>query len=211
MMGKMTYVEPLKTKKSAHVAEAFRQMFTKMGETPMKLQTDKGTEFLAETQQVFKEFNVYHFTTLNYRKAAQAENSVRLVKDRIHKFLTANNTKSYIDALPEIVDGLNNTTRRTTGFKPSEVTLENQHIVRERLFPKIGLVKYRFAEGDRVRIATERTKVSKGLTPRGRWSEEIFTIMRRVRRSVPMYKLRSSVDGLRIQGTFNEPQLSLAF
>ncbi len=136
MLGKMTYVEPLKSKKSAVVAEAFRQIFTKMGDTPLKLQTDKGTEFLAETQQVFKEFGVYHFTTQNYRKAAQAENSVRLVKDRIYKFLTTNNTKSYVDSLPEIVEGLNNTTRRTTGFKPSKVTFENQHIVREKLYPQ---------------------------------------------------------------------------
>ena len=59
---------------------------------------------------------------------------------------------------------------------PNEVTWSNRHQVFKNMFPKFHSVRQcRLREGDRVRIALNKSLFEKGYTVN--WSNEIFTII----------------------------------
>ena len=94
------------------------------------------TEFWnRDVQNVFKHYNVTLYALRGPMKASLAEYSVKRVKERIYKHITyqkenkIKNPNRYVDHLDELVQGLNKTVNRTTGYAPIDVTFQNQHIV----------------------------------------------------------------------------------
>ena len=91
---------PLKDKTGTSLAEAFKRIFAQ-GRKPLKLQTDKGTEFRNRIFQHFlKEVGVDFFVTHNEDiKASIVERFNRTLKERLWRYFTRNNTLRYVEAL----------------------------------------------------------------------------------------------------------------
>ena len=60
-------------------------------------------------------------------------------------------------------------------------------------------MKYKFSVGDQVRINKARRTFKKGYLPS--WTEEVFTITKRIRRKPPVYKI-ADYHGNELEGTF---------
>ena len=90
--------------------EAFDVIF-KLGRQPIRLQTDRGTEFTNRVFQKFlKENNVHFFTTYNDEtKASIVERFNRTLKTKMWKYFTHRETLTYVDVLPDIVASYNHT------------------------------------------------------------------------------------------------------
>ena len=72
---------------------------------------------------------------------------------------------------------------------PTEVNVENEDIVRVRLYPpKPKSRKWKYDVGDRVRISMQRQPFRKGYL--GDWSEEIFEISNRLPTVPVTYELK---------------------
>lgn len=184
-----------------------------------QLYTDKGTEFYNTlVKQYLKDANITLYSTQQSAiKAAIAERAIRTIRGLIYKYLTAHNTKRYIDALADIERGYNRSPHRGLGGKtPSEVhQLHRPQEVREQFkkmyitgrTSKWGDSSAPFTVGDTVRLATnERTKVfTKAALPRN--SLEIFKITR-VDEShyPPVYFLKDLADEP-VQGLFYREEL----
>ena len=104
------------------------------------------------------------------------------------------------------VRSYNHSRHRSIGMRPSDVNLKNESVVWERLYgDEVNkLFKYKFRVEDHVRISKARRMFKKGYLPS--WTEEVFTITKRIRGNPPVYKI-ADYHGDELEGTFYEPEL----
>ena len=171
------------------------------------VQSDKGTEFLNSTfQSMLKRHGIKFYTSENEDlKAAVVERFNRTLKEKMFRYFTHKNTRHYLDVLGDLLHSYNNTHHRSIGMAPHQVNTDNEDVVRARLYPlKPKSFKWKYAVGDRVRIAMQRQPFRKGYL--GQWSEEIFEIASRLRTTPVTYELRD-LSGESIKGRFYELEI----
>ena len=91
-------------------------------------------------------------------------------------------------------------------MKPSEVTKANETKVWDTLYGNDveKRVRFKFQVGDRVRISKVKRMFEKSYLPN--FTEEMFTVYKRMARQVPVYKLKDDAGEI-LDGTFYEPEL----
>ena len=201
------WVVPLKDKTGKNLKEACEIIF-KLGRQPIRLQTDRGTEF---TNRVFpkfrKENNVNFFTTDNDEtKASIVERFNRTLKTKMWKYSTHRETLTYVDVLPDMVESYNHTVHRTIGIPPAEVTWANQTTVSKRLYGRKRPKKScKFSPGDRVRLSKTKRTFKKEYLPN--WTEELFTVVVKcIETSPPVYLVKDD-HGEILEGIFYAEEL----
>ena len=118
---------------------------------------------------------VIYVLTDNDIKAGVVERFNRTMRDRLAKYMTENNTKRWIDYLPEFIANYNNTVHRSIGMEPRNVSFQNRQEVFEKLYPNMDLkVKCKLKIGWRVRIPIKKGLFEKGFKPN--WTDEIYII-----------------------------------
>ena len=79
----------------------------KEGRKPLRLQTDKGSEFYKKLlQEYLKQQKINRFNTQSDTKASVVERFNKTLKQRLYRALTANATLKYLDFLPDLVKSL---------------------------------------------------------------------------------------------------------
>ena len=91
-------------------------------------------------------------------------------------------------------------------MKPSQVTKANEAQVWDTLYGDDVQkpVRFKFQVGDCVRISIVKRMFEKSYLPN--FTEEIFTVYKRMARQVPVYKLKDDAGEI-LDGTFYEPEL----
>ena len=110
------------------------------------------------------------YSTHNKGKSVVAERFIRMLKSKIHKYMTSISKNVYSDQLDDIVDEYNNTYHTTIKMKPIDVK-DNTYINADEDINKKDL---KFKVGDHVRISKYKNTFAKGYMPN--WSEEVFVI-----------------------------------
>ena len=87
---------------------------------------------------------------------------------------------------------------------PNKVTKANENRIRNRLYKKPSTRLPKFKVGQYVRIAKQRGTLQKGYEPR--WTEEIFTVHKIIKRHPVVYKVKDYYEEELI-GTFYEAEL----
>ena len=194
VLSKYAWVVLLKTKTGTALVAAFKKIF-QQGRQPEKLQTDAGTEFKNRLFQTFlKNHKVHHFVTYNETKAQIVEKFNRTLKRLLYKMFTTSSSYQYLDKLDSLVNGnYNQSVHRSIKIKPADVTVFNAQSVWRTLHGrKTVSKKYKFKVGDQVKISKYKTVFDKGYLPS--WTEETFTIVQRLPRNPPVYRLKEA-DG----------------
>ena len=206
VLSKYAWVEPLKSKTGECLVQAFGKIIKK-GRKPRMFHTDKGTEFINRKFQKFlKEHNIRFFTTHNETKASIVERFNRTLKGKMWKYFTAKNTLKYVDILQKLVKSYNHSRHRSIGMRPVDMNKDNESVVWERLYGKESdkPIRFKFNVGDQVRISKTRRTFKKGYL--ASWTEEVFTITKRILRRPPVYKI-ADYEGEELEGTFYEQEL----
>ena len=202
VFSKYGWLVPLKDKTRKSVAMALKTIFKER--QPEKMWVDKAKEFYNKDVKELVEL----YSTENEEKSSVVERWIRRMKERMWKYFTDNNTNRYIDVLPDLVKGYNNTRHSPIKMTPVEAsqkknelgvwrTLYPDHLERRDINPE-------FSVGDKVRISKKKKTFEKGYTTR--WTEEIFTIVEVKRTSPITYKI-ADLNGEEIKGSFYEPEL----
>ena len=205
VLSKYAWVEPLKNETGVAVAHAMQTILKRAGRKPQKLQTDAGKEFYNRTfKALMKTHGIHHFSTHGDTKAAVAERFNRTLKEKLYRYLTAKNTRTYLQVLQSIVRGYNATVHRSIGVAPKDVTQANEAQVWHRLYDKRFIAGKKnkqtlLVKGTRVRLNKKHRTFQKGYLPG--WTEEVFVIRRAVPGVVPTYKVQEW-DETPVEGTF---------
>ena len=206
VFSKYAWVRPLYDKTAASVTAAFKDVLDQ-GRKPVKVQTDRGTEFYNRTfQNLLTQYNIKHFSTGNDTKASIIERFNRTLKTKMWRYLTAVNSRKYLPVLQQLVNAYNNATHRSIKMPPNKVNKENEKIVFNNLYkgkPHTPC-KFKYNVGDTVRISKQRGVFRKGYEQT--YTDEFFKIVECIPRSPPVYKLQDIV-GEDINGTFYSQEL----
>ena len=125
ILSKYAWVVPMKNKTGAEQKRAFESILKK-GRKPLRLQTDKGSEFYNKpSQEYLKQRKITHFSTQSDTKASVVERFNKTLKQRLFRALTANAILRYLDFLPDLVKGYNASVHNATGVAPKNVTMYN--------------------------------------------------------------------------------------
>ena len=194
IFSKYAWVVPLKTKQGQELVKAFQTILS-TGRKPNKLQLEQGTEFLNRLFQNFLREKNIDFRTLTSRKEQWAQSvSGRAFQPHIkmYKYFTAKNTLTYID--------------RSVKMKSSQVTKCDEAKVWDTLYGNDvdKHVRFKLQVGDHVWISKVKRMFETCYLPN--FTEEIFTVYKRMVRQVPVYKLKD-VAGEFLDGTFYEVEL----
>ena len=202
VFSKYGWLVPLKDKTGKSVASALKTIFKER--QPEKMWVDKGREFYNENVKSLVEL----YSTENEEKSSVVERWIRTMKERMWKYFTDNNTNHYVDILPDLVKGYNNTRHSSIKMTPVEASKKkNELTVWRTLYPdhlEIRDIKPEFSVRDKVRISKKKKTFEKGYTTR--WTEEIFTIVEVKHTSPVTYKI-ADLNGEEIKGSFYEPEL----
>lgn len=212
LFSKHAWTRALKNKSGVEVSKAFESIL-KEGRVPQKLQTDKGKEFFNKHfQNMTKKYNINHFATDTELKACVIERFNRTLKGRMWRYLTAINSKRYIDILQDITQGYNVSYHRSIKMRPIDVGKENESVVLHNLYgdtkPRNVNPIFKYKIGDVVRISKVRGPFAKGYEEN--YTQEYFTVSARIPRDPPVYRL-SDYDGDVINGVFYAEELQKIF
>ena len=212
IFSRYVWLEPLKTKKGGEVAQAMKKVFDQ-GRQPVRLRTDKGTEFTnQQVRRFLASVNVHTFVTHNEPKANYAERAIKTIKTKLTRYMMHRQTNRYIDILQQVASSYNSSKHSSLGRAPAQVNTANEDQVRldqykirqkRQRTPHKRRLKYKI--GDTVRISHIRAIFDREYHQK--WTGEVFKITARyIREGIPVYKL---VDwsGEEVRGTFYDEEL----
>lgn len=116
------------------------------------------------------------------------------------------NSRRYIDVVDDLITAYNNTYHRSIKTTPSSVNKDNEKAVFEALYKTRTKkpILFKFDVGANVRISKQRGVFRKGYEQC--FTDEIFTVTRRIARDPPVYKLQD-LAGDAVRGSFYEQEL----
>ena len=203
-LSRYVRVEPLKTKFSSEVANAFKRMIKK--KQPQKVWVDKGTEFKGEFKKLCDKKGIHLYNTQSEKKSAFAERNIRSLKNLIYRYLEDRWTYTYLKQLPEFVKTINTRVNRVTKLAPYKVSKKHvAGLISLAAEKSAQLVqKPAFKTGDFVRIAKIDLPFRKGY--KQNFTDEVFEISSIQTVNPPTYSLIDA-RGQTILGKFYQPEL----
>jgi hypothetical protein len=211
IFSRYLWVEPMKTKTPQEMVLVLKRVFAQ-GRKPEFMRTDKGGEYMGlAVQQYLDMKGVHHFPAYNVNHANYAERVIRTLKGKIYRYFMKNQTEVYINHLDDFVDSYLATVHRGIGMRPIDITKENQQSVYENLYlPQVlaeekEALQFKFKVGDKVHVASTRTKFTKGYVPT--FKKEIFKIKYKTSTIPARYKL-VDLKGRLVAGTVYEPEIT---
>ena len=163
VFSRFAYCEPVKSKKSTAVIQAFENIYCRAPNL-VYLQTDHGNEFTNKAlEKWLRQQNISLFQTHNYdTKAALAERLIRTLKTKLWRYFKANNTFKYIDVLNDLMFSCNNSCHRTIKTTPSAARHEDQQTLWIRQYGDAVKKKPKLSENDFVRVSLIKNIFRKG-------------------------------------------------
>ena len=101
------------------------------------------------------------YSAYNEGKSVVAHRSIRTLKNKIFKLMTATSKNVYFDVLDDIVNKYNNTVHRTIKMKPIDVTGDSYAEYNKDFNKKFS----KFKVGDHVTVSENKNIFALGYTP----------------------------------------------
>jgi len=200
VVSKYAFVRSLTSKNSGHVANAFKDIIQQTGRKPVKLNTDRGTEFLGKKfQKVLQDNDIGFYTSKDEIKCAIVERFNRTLRGRLSRYMT-HKGNTYIHKLQDIVQAYNGTKHRSIGMAPKDVTKTNEADVWNRLYGEHHPIKFEFELGDSVRLSRIKSVFEKGSTKN--WTGTLYTVIERRSTDPATYRVKESDTSEPVIGWF---------
>ena len=150
IFSKYAWVVPLKDNKVVSIVAIFQSILKESNRKPNKIWVDKGSEFYnASFQKWLQDNDIVMYSTHNKEKSVVAERFIRMLKNKIYKYMTSVSKNMYVDKLDDIVDEYNNRYHITIKMKPIDVK-NNTYINTDK---EVNDKSPKFKVGDHVRIS----------------------------------------------------------
>ena len=183
--SKYLWAIPLKNKYSQTITNEFSNILTTSKRKPLKIESDRGTEFYkAIFQNFLKTKNINHYSRFTDKGPSIAERVIRTVRNLLKKPVF----KKGKSELPSVIKQYNITIHSSTEKTPNQASKNsNEKLVFLNLQDKRRKLNPKFKLGQLVRTANIKRVFSKGDSTN--YSYKLYTITEVIHDTIPSYKI----------------------
>lgn len=183
------WLKAIKKKDANSMVDAFEQIYSRLAPVPLRLQTDRGTEFMCKPMlKWYKQHDIHYFTTQGVGfKCAFVERLNRTLKYRLFRYFIRQGSHRYIDILDQLAHSYNTSVHRTIGMTPQQArtVLPNALPVN---FTQARVRKPTLQVDEDVRIAYDKGKMDRGYWKT--FSDATYKVKRIFNnKEIPVYEL----------------------
>ena len=180
---------PLKNKYSQTITNEFSNILSTSEKKPLKLESDRGTEFYNSIFQNFlKSKNIRHYSRYTDKGPSIAERVIRTLRNLLKKPVFEKGKADWLSELPSVVKKYNNTIHSSIKMTPNQASKKsNQKIVYNNLKDNREVLKPKFNLGQLVRTADIKRVFSKGDSTN--WSYKLYTRTEVIHDTIPSYRI----------------------
>ena len=187
--SKYLWAIPLKNKYSQTITNEFSNIITISKRKPLKLESDRGTEFYNSIFQNFlKSKNIHHYSRFTDKGPSVAERVIRTKRNLLKKPVFEKGNANWISELPSVVKKYNNTIHHSTKMKPMDASKKsNQKLVYNNLLDQRVKQPPNFILGQLVRTADIKRAFNK--VDSTKWSYKLYNITEIIHDTIPSYRI----------------------
>ena len=114
---------PLKNKNSQTITEEFSNILSKSKRSPLKLKSDRGTEWYNSVFQNFLKLkNIQHYSRFSDKGPSIAERVIKTVRNLLKKPVFLAGNANWLSELPSVIKQYNNTIHSSTKMTPNQAS-----------------------------------------------------------------------------------------
>ena len=187
--SKYLWAIPLKNKYSQTITNEFSDILTKSKRKPLKIESDRGSEFYNSIFQNFLKLkNIQHYSRYTDKGPSIAERVIRTIRNLLKKPVFLAGEASWINELPSVIKQYNNTIHHSTKMTPIQASKKsNEKLVYNNLKDDRKFRKPKFKLGQLVRTADIKKVFSKGDSTN--YSYKLYTITEVIHDTIPSYRI----------------------
>ena len=187
--SKYLWAIPLKNKYSQTMTNEFSNILTTSKRKPLKIESDRGTEFYNSIFQNFLKLkNIHHYSRYTDKGPSIAERVIRTIRSLLKKPVFEKGKADWLSELQSVVKQYNNTIHHSTKMTPSQASKKvNEKEVFSNLRDDRVKRQPKFKLGQLVRTADIKRVFSKGDSTN--WSHKIYTITEIIHDTIPSYRI----------------------
>ena len=187
--SKYLWAIPLKSKYSQFITNEFSNIITTSKRKPIKLESDRGSEFYNSIFQNFlKSKNIQHYSRHTDKGPSIAERVIRTIRNLLKKPVFEKGKADWLSELPSVFKKYNNTIHHSTKMKPIVASKKsNEKLVYNNLKDKRKKLDPKFKLGQLVRTADIKRVFSKGDSTN--YSYKLYTKTEIIHDTIPSYRI----------------------
>ena len=187
--SKHLWTIPLKNKYSQTITNEFSNILTKSKRKPLKIESDRGSEFYNSIFQNFlKSKSIHHYSRYTDKGPSIAERVIRTVRNLLKKPVFLAGNADWLSELPSVIKQYNNTIHHSIKMTPIQASKKsNQKLVYNNLKDDRDKQLPEYKLGQLVRTADIKRVFSKGDSTN--WSYKLYTITEVIHDTIPSYRI----------------------
>ena len=186
--GKYFRALPLKNKYSQTITNEFSNLLIKSKRKPIKIESDRGTEFYNVIFQNFlKSKGIQHYSRYTDKGPSIAERVIRTLRNLWKKLIFLAGNADWLSELPSVIKQYKNTIHHSTKMTPIQASKKsNEKKVYNNLKDKREIQKPKFKLGQLIRTNDIKRVFSKGDSTN--YSYKLYTITEVIHNTIPSYR-----------------------
>ena len=125
--SKFSWAIPLKNKYSQTITNEFLNIITTSKRKPLKLESDRGTEFYNSIfQNLLKTKNIHHYSRYTDKGPSIAERVIRTIPKLLKKPVFEKGKADWLSELPSVIKQYNNTIHHSTKMTPNQASKKSK-------------------------------------------------------------------------------------
>ena len=187
--SKNLWAIPLKNKYSQTITNEFSNILTESKRKPIKIESDRGSEFYNSIFQNFlKNKNIHHYSRYTDKGPSIAERVIRTIRNLLKKPVFLAGNADWLSELPSVIKKYNNTIHHSIKMTPIQASKKsNEKLVYNNLKDDREIQKSKFKLGQLVRTADIKRVFSKGDSTN--YSYKLYTITEVKHDTIPSYRI----------------------
>ena len=187
--SKYLWAIPLKNKFSQTITNEFSNILTTPKRKPLKLESDRGSEFYNSIFQTFlKSKNIQHYSRFTDKGPSIAERVIRTVRNLLNKPVFEKGKADWLSELPSVIKKYNNTIHHSTKMTPNQASKKvNEKEVFSNLRDDRVKRQPKYKLSQLVRTADIKRVFSKGDSTN--YSYKLYTITEVIHDTIPAYRI----------------------
>ena len=179
----------MKNKHSQTITNEFSNTLIKSKQKPLKIESDRGTEFYKSIfQNLLESKNIHHYSRYTEKGPSTCELVIRTVRNLLKKPVFEKGNADWISELPSVIKQNNNTIHSSIKMTPIQASKKiNEKLVYSNLQDRRVKQQPKFKLGQLVRTADIKKVFSKGDSTN--YSYLLYSITEVIHDTIPSYRI----------------------